>query len=361
MRTDNKTLTASPTSGLDAAITHMKTASLVLYCLIFIVGTVGNGLVIYVTGVRMKRTVNSVWFLNLAVADFLFTTFLIFLIISHSRGNQWDFGLEMCKLNNFVTVINMFASVFLLTTISLDRCLSVTVAVWAHNRRTVFKAQLICVVIWVTAGICSIPYATFRSLSQNNVTTKCVYPSNVTQKQKWILYTFRCVVGFVIPFLVILISHVAIGVRASRIQRIKKSKSRRIIFSVIFAFFICWLPVHILSFIELKARYNRDLRSILKIGGPVSMGLAALNSCLNPILYVFMCDEFLKKLKQSICLVLESALAEDHLSFVSSRSLSSHFSRISRKSDSSAPMERKGTEASLTFTECKIEETMSTE
>ncbi|KAL0174902.1 hypothetical protein M9458_030870, partial [Cirrhinus mrigala] len=37
--------------------------------------------------------------------------------------------------------------------------------------------------------------------------------------------------------------------------------------------------------------------------------------CLNPILYVFMCDEYKKKLKQSLLLVLETAFAEDHLDF----------------------------------------------
>ncbi|XP_023138947.2 chemerin-like receptor 1 [Amphiprion ocellaris] len=361
MGTDNTTSSVSQTSGVDVAVRYMKTVYLVMYCLIFIVGTLGNGLVIYVTGFRMKRTVNSVWFLNLALADFLFTVFLVFVIVSHSRGNQWDFGLLMCKLNTFVSAVNMFASVFLLTAISLDRCLSIWVVVWAHNRRTVFKAQLACVVIWVAAGICSAPYASFRSISQRNGSPRCVYPAAVTHEQKWIIYTFRCVVGFVIPFLVILISYVAIAVRANRLQRTRRPKSRRIIYAVILAFFICWLPFHVISFIELKISSNTELVNIVRIGGPLAGCLAFLNSCLNPILYVFMCDEFLKKLKQSICLVLESALTEDHLSFMSSRSLSSHFSRISRKSDSTAPTERKGTDASLTFTECKQEDTLSTE
>ncbi|KAI9532274.1 hypothetical protein NQZ68_033214, partial [Dissostichus eleginoides] len=48
-----------------------------------------------------------------------------------------------------------------------------------------------------------------------------------------------------------------------------------------------------------------------------------------------------QKLKRSVCFALESALAEDHLSFMSSRSLSSYLSRISRKSDSTAPVEMK--------------------
>ncbi|XP_017281969.1 chemokine-like receptor 1 [Kryptolebias marmoratus] len=346
-------------SALDVAAIHIKTVCLVLYCLITVAGTVGNGLVIYVTGFRMKRTVNSVWFLNLATADFLFTTFLIFSTVSLYRDHEWPFGNFMCKLNTFVNVINMFASIFFLMAISLDRCLSIWVVVWAQNKRTVRKAQIICAVIWVTAGICSIPYATFRTVIDNNHTlTFCSYPHSVIEKSNWSLVIFRFVVGFLIPFLVILVSYVAIAVHARRLQRTRQRRSHRIIVSIIFAFFICWLPFHVWNFIELTFKNNQNDSRIIPVVGPLTVSLAFMNSCLNPILYVFMCDEFLKKLKQSICLVLESALAEDHLSFVSSRSLSSW---IPRKSSSAAPSEGKDACTSLTFTESKVAYTEGTE
>lgn len=352
--------TASQPAGMDGVASNVRLASLVICCVIFIVGIVGNGLVIYVTGFRMKRTVNSVWFLNLALADFLFLTFLIFTIIGLSRHHQWHFGHFMCKLNALVSVVNMFASIFLLTAISLDRCVSIWVVVWAQNKRTVCKAQLISAVIWLTAVVCSTPYATFRDIRIAGDMIYCSYSASMTYQQKCILIVFRFVMGFLIPFLVIFVSYVAIGVRAGRLQRTRKQRSLRIIFSIILAFFICWLPFHVLQFIELKADSNPDLWSVVMVGGPLTMTLAFTNSCLNPILYVFMCDEFQRKLKQSICLVLESALAEDHLSFMSSRSMSSHFSRISRKSDSVAPLERKDTATSLMDSKAVVAEALCT-
>ncbi|GAA6224954.1 chemokine-like receptor 1 [Lates japonicus] len=341
---------------------HLPMVSVVLYSVIFIVGTLGNGLVIYVTGCRMKRTVNSVWFLNLALADFLFTAFLIFHIVTVSQEHQWYFGHFMCKLNNFVSVVSMFASIFILMAVSLDRCLSIWVVVWAHNKRTVLKAQLITAVIWVISVVCSAPYASFRGVLPDNGRIYCGYESKEANQR---LTIFRFVMGFFIPFLVICISYVAIGVRAKRLQRTRKRRSGRIIFAIIFAFFICWLPFHVVNFIEMKTT-NPDLMKVIHIVGPLTVCLAFMNSCLNPILYVFMCDEFQKKLKQSVCFVLESALAEDHLSFMSSRSLSSHLSRISRKSESTAPPGRKDTATSLNMAEYKVviaeeRETMSTE
>ncbi|XP_039972948.1 chemokine-like receptor 1 [Xiphias gladius] len=356
----NTTSNSSQPVGVDRASKYIAIASVVIYSVVLLLGTLGNGLVIYVTGCRMKRTVNSVWFLNLAVADFLLTAFLIFSIVSFSQEYHWPFGHFMCKLNNFVSVVSMFASIFLLMTISLDRCLSIWVVVWAQNKRTVRKAQLITAVIWVTSVVFSIPYAYFRDLILHNGRIHCTYEFRTP---KWSLGIFRFFAGFAIPFLVICVSYVAIGVRAGRLHRTRRHRSNRIILSVVFAFFICWLPFHVIHFMDINSRSNPGL--IVQIGGPLSLCLAFMNSCLNPILYVFMCDEFQKKLKQSVCFVLESALAEDHLSFMSSRSLSSQLSRISRKSEFSGPSERKDTAAFLIFTESKVvtgeRETLSTE
>lgn len=352
MSTGNSSTAGQP-AKMEDTFGKIRIACLVINCVIFFVGILGNGLVIYVTGVRMKKTVNSVWFLNLALADFLFTAFLIFMIISLYHHYKWQFGLHMCRLNSLMSAVNMYASIFLLTAISLDRCLSIWVVVWAQNKRTVRKAQLVSAVIWVMAVACSMPEPIFRELRENGSDSYCVHSKSMTKEQKMILAIFRFVVGFLIPFLVIFVSYVAIGVRARRLQRSRTKRPHKIIIAVILAFFFCWLPFHVLRLMELKAASNPDLWNVIHNAGPLSLSLAFMNSCLNPILYVFMCDEFQKKLKQSICHVLESALAEDHLSFMSSRSLASHLSRISRKSDSSAPLERKDTTTSLT-TDCKV-------
>ncbi|CAK6980815.1 chemerin-like receptor 1 [Scomber scombrus] len=322
MDTDN--ITASEPSRDDLVGRKVRTAYLVIYCVIIVVGMVGNGLVIYVTGFRMKRTVNSIWFLNLALADFLFTAFLIFYTISVYQDYYWPFGLFMCKLNSFVYQVNMFASVFLLMAISLDRCLCTCAVVWARNNRTVCKAQLVSVAIWLMAMVCGIPYATFRKLLERNRVTYCVYSGDITQKLIFVI--FRSIMAFLIPFLVITASYVAIVVRTRRLQSARKQRSRRIIISVILAFFLCWFPFHVFRFLEFS---KPQLVYIIVTGSPLAVSLAFLNSCLNPILYVFMCDEFQKKLKQSIFLVFESALAEDR--------------DTSQKSDSAVPVQSSGT------------------
>ncbi|XP_064864200.1 C3a anaphylatoxin chemotactic receptor-like isoform X1 [Oncorhynchus nerka] len=318
--------------------TGMGIISLVVYCVAFVLGPTGNGLVIYVTSCRIKKNVNSVWFLNLALADFLFTSFLLLYIIYIARGYDWPFGDILCKLNSMVTMLNMFASIFLLAAISLHRCLSTWVVVWAHNKCTPDRAEVICVGIWLASLVCSLPFTIFREIIHHDNRTMCSY--SISHSSYRDLVVFRFLLGFLIPFLVIIGSYIAIWIRARRLQKGRTHRSLRIIISVVLAFFICWMPFHMFQFLDFMED-NQGLKLVVHIGTPLSASLAFLNSCLNPILYVFMCDEFQKKLRQSVLLVFENAFAEDHgMNFVSStRSLSSHLSRISRKSESLAPGE----------------------
>ncbi|XP_030641162.1 C3a anaphylatoxin chemotactic receptor-like [Chanos chanos] len=294
---------------------YSQVIHLVMSIVIFILGTFGNGLVIYVTGCKMEKTVNSVWFLNLALADFFFTFMLIFNIISTSRNFIWPFGDFMCKFYSLIGIVNMYASVFLLTAISLDRCLSTWAVVWAHNNRTLAKAWATCGLIWVASVLCSVPFITIRKLiPAGNSSHYCGKVGVAVDFHKSLVLT-RFVLGFLIPFLVISCSYIAIGVRVKRLHRKKKYKSLRVILSVILAFFFCWLPFHILELMEVQnIKWNQDTKNILTI---LVHSLAFFNSCLNPILYVFMCEEFQIKLKQSLLVVLESAFTEENMAFFS--------------------------------------------
>uniref|UniRef100_A0A670ZC65 G-protein coupled receptors family 1 profile domain-containing protein n=1 Tax=Pseudonaja textilis TaxID=8673 RepID=A0A670ZC65_PSETE len=154
----------------------MHILSMVIYSIAFLLGVAGNSLVIFITGFHMKRTVNAVWFLNLAIADLVFTSFLPLSVAYIALGFHWPFGKLLCKLISTVAFLNMFASVFLLTVISMDRCVSVTCPVWAQNHRTPRLASLVALGIWIASLALSCPYFVFRDLRSSPVeenTTHC--------------------------------------------------------------------------------------------------------------------------------------------------------------------------------------------
>ncbi|KAL4657689.1 chemokine-like receptor 1 [Arapaima gigas] len=306
--------------------------SLVVYSLAFVLGVLGNGVVIWVTGFKMKKTVNTVWFLNLAVADFLFTAFLPLSIVYTAMDFHWPFGKFMCKFNSTLGFLNMFASVYILVVISVDRCVSVVHPVWAQNHRSPQKASGISVLIWLFALILSAPYFAFRDTapaSQNENVTNCfnnfalsddyetpsINELRVFRHQAMIITRF--LFGFVIPFTVI-VSCYAIIIHKLRKNRSLAGRSGRpfkIIAAIIIAFFLCWAPYHILVIIEMINHMIAEEKNVLDfvaiIGIPIASSLAFLNSCLNPLLYVFMGQDFKDKVRKSILTVLESAFTEE--------------------------------------------------
>nr|XP_055053761.1 chemerin-like receptor 1 [Misgurnus anguillicaudatus] len=278
-----------------------------IYLVILVIGVIGNGLVIFVTGYKMKTTVNSIWFLNLAIADILYILFLVCRVFLIFSNYNWPFG-DMCKWALFVMTLNMFASVFFLTVISVDRCLCTWFVVWAQNKRTLVKARIICVFVWILSIYCSRPSIYIYSSIKIYGGFKCFYSVNKHMSQ----LTAKFVVGFLIPFLIIVSSYTAIGVRVKRLKTGKQLRVYRII-SVILAFFICWFPFHVQQLCLISSvsyNWSYSARKKLHAAFPFVDGLVYVNSCLNPILYVFMCDEYKKKLKKSLLLVFKGAFIE---------------------------------------------------
>ncbi|KAK9394500.1 chemokine-like receptor 1 [Crotalus adamanteus] len=307
-------------------LNSMHILSMVIYSVAFLLGVTGNSLVIFITGFHMKRNVNAVWFLNLAIADLVFTSFLPLSVAYIALGFHWPFGKLLCKLISTVAFLNMFASVFLLTFISMDRCVSVMCPVWAQNHRTPQLASLVALGIWIAALALSSPYFVFRDLKgspgeenithcYNNFALSDSFQSEEIVKlgeyRAQTLVMTRFVAGFLVPFVIILFCYGIITVRLKGTRLTRSTRPFKIMVAVVVAFFICWFPYHVFSFLEMSAaRVTPGLQTFLMVGIPLASSLAYLNSCLNPFLYVFVGQDFREKLRTSILAALESAFSE---------------------------------------------------
>ncbi|XP_018408702.1 PREDICTED: C3a anaphylatoxin chemotactic receptor-like [Nanorana parkeri] len=165
---------------------------------IFLVGVPGNALVLWVTGVKMKRRVNTVWFCNLALADIICCSFVP-LILVNIFSSRWLYGDTWCKILPFILILNMFSSVYTLVAISIDRCILVVWPVWAQNHRRLRTTWIICMVIWIVSIVMGLPVAIYRTtVIENNITT-CTY-----MKEFMVPITLtRMVFGFLIPLIII--------------------------------------------------------------------------------------------------------------------------------------------------------------
>ncbi|KAJ8287026.1 hypothetical protein GJAV_G00046160, partial [Gymnothorax javanicus] len=301
-------------TDLNEDITHgMNIVSIVLYSLTCLLGLPGNAFVLWIAGFKMKRTVNTIWFMNLACADFLCCLSIPFSIVEIALDYNWPYGTVMCKIIPMVVVLNMFASVLTLTLISLDRFSLVIMPVWSQNHRRCSIAYLLCGGAWFLALLLSIPSMIYRELHFFAYTTACTYDrySEAAQSVVKKIYVSRFVFGFVIPLVVIVACYSLIGRKVSRSSFAQSQKALKLILGVIVAFFVCWLPYHVIG---LAIEYGGDsvhYNGVMMSLDPLSISLAYINSCLNPILYVFMGQDFKEKVRLSLRRVLENAFAED--------------------------------------------------
>eukprot|EP00106_Octopus_bimaculoides_P022177 XP_014789619.1 PREDICTED: galanin receptor type 1-like [Octopus bimaculoides] len=93
-----------------------------VYSLTFLLGLLGNSLVIFaVCGDRKPRSVTSLFMVSLAVADLMFILVctpyeLVRYFKPHAEG-----GAPVCKLASFVDMLSAVASILNLTSISVER------------------------------------------------------------------------------------------------------------------------------------------------------------------------------------------------------------------------------------------------
>ncbi|XDV54781.1 hypothetical protein PO909_022995 [Leuciscus waleckii] len=290
----------------------MSAISLVVYSLTFLLGVPGNIFVVYIAGMTMKRTVNTIWFLNLATADLLCCLSIPFSMAEILLDHHWPYGSIMCKILPSVIVINMFASVFTLNLISLDRFTQVITPVWAQNHRNLFLARLSCVVAWVLALVLSLPFMISRQTFTDvyfNITL-CTFHADEEgdTTASGMLSIIRFVFGFLIPLICITSCYGLIARKLGRSQ-FQSGRAFRIMLAVIVAFFLCWLPYHTVDLIIMYG--GESSASVARAVDPLAISLAYINSCLNPILYVFMGQDFKKKVKLSLRRVFERAFSED--------------------------------------------------
>uniref|UniRef100_A0A674BMQ1 Chemerin chemokine-like receptor 1 n=1 Tax=Salmo trutta TaxID=8032 RepID=A0A674BMQ1_SALTR len=295
---------------------------LVVNVVILLLGVCGNGVVIWIAGLKMKKTVNTTWYLSLAISDFIFCACLPFNII-YMVTKEWILGHFMCKFTSFVMFLNMFSSIFLLVVISVDRYLLVVFPVWAQNQRTVRKASAVVVLAWAVSVALSIPSTVFRQVTTD---TKCLnyYPhpnSHIT------VAVSRFISGFVLPLLIIIFCYSILILRLRTNRMTRSSKPFRVLTALIAIFFISWLPYHVFILLELKARDQTSL-TVIHEGINISATLASANSCLNPFLYAFMGKDFKQKCCNSFLSKIENAFDEEERS---SRSRGTSFSQADSK------------------------------
>ena len=123
-------LMTSRVSTSHLLISHLFTSHLLLvyvapslFCLISVVGVIGNSFVIYVIAStpHMRTSATNILLLNLAVADLYFLIVCAPFMAYKYATVSWNFGHLACKLVGFSTYTSSYVTVYTLVAISALR------------------------------------------------------------------------------------------------------------------------------------------------------------------------------------------------------------------------------------------------
>ncbi|XP_074837586.1 N-formyl peptide receptor 2-like [Carettochelys insculpta] len=261
----------------------MRLIAITTNALILGLGLAGNGLVIWTTTAarRGPPTFPSACYLHLALADLLFSAGRIPAIVQEALWSRWPFGRALCKLHTFARYLVVFTGVFILTLISLHRCLLVAQPVWVRNHRRPRLGHWLIAGAWLLAVCFSLPYLVVRDVETKQGESFCVYRKDLRRAAEVPLRWSRFLGGFLVPFATIATAYVVLAWKLRGRGWAGSWRTFTLVLAVVGLFFICWLPHHILV---LLSTYHTD-KELWGVPLKLANALAYLHSCLNPLLY----------------------------------------------------------------------------
>lgn len=289
-------------------------AALIIYSAVFLVGVPGNALVVWVTAFEARRAVNAIWFLNLAVADLLSCLALPVLFTTVLNHNYWHFDANTCIVLPSLILLNMYASILLLATISADRFLLVFKPIWCQKVRGTGLAWMACGVAWVLALLLTIPSFVYREAYKDSYSEHTVcgvnYGGGSFPKEKAVAI-LRLMVGFVLPLLTLNICYTFLLLRTWSRKATRSTKTLKVVMAVVTCFFIFWLPYQVTGvMIAWLPPSSPTFKRVEKLNS-LCVSLAYVNCCVNPIIYVMAGQGFHGRLLRSLPSIIRNALSED--------------------------------------------------
>ncbi|XP_058638644.1 relaxin-3 receptor 1 [Onychostoma macrolepis] len=279
----------------------------VVYSAVCAVGLVGNLLVFFLMKIRQgrKKSIINFFVINLAVTDFQFVLTLPFWAVDTALDFSWPFGNAMCKIILSVTVMNMYASVFFLTAMSITRYWSVASALKIPSRKKSVSVKWVCAVLWILATVATAPTSIFSTVTVVAGEKLCLLKFPDGQDWLALYHLQKIVIAFILPMFILSVCYLLllrfIRKRGINTRQRRRSKVAKSVTVVVLSFFICWMPNHAITLWGVLVKLNvvhwdKSYYMVHTYVFPVTVCLAHTNSCLNPVLYCLMRREFRKML-----------------------------------------------------------------
>uniref|UniRef100_A0ABM5G3F7 P2Y purinoceptor 14 isoform X2 n=1 Tax=Pogona vitticeps TaxID=103695 RepID=A0ABM5G3F7_9SAUR len=289
------------------------------YGLIFIGGILLNGVAAWVFVHIPSKTSFIVYLKNIVTADLLMCLTFPFKIFADADIGPWQLNVVVCRFSAVIFYLNMYISITLFGLIGFDRCCKVVRPQFITSSQTVRCSKIICLIIWALQMLISLPNIILTDKTPTkNTSKKCVDLKSELGVQWHKSSNYACLAIFWVVFLLLIIFYTSIARKIyfsqqkfKNTSKVAKKKTNRNIFTIMFVFFICFVPYHIgripYTLSQTSPHYICSLQATLFYIKELTLLLSAANVCLDPIIYVFLCQPFKERLYQKLHLKVRTS------------------------------------------------------
>ncbi|XP_065793157.1 probable G-protein coupled receptor 152 [Muntiacus reevesi] len=283
---------------------------------LLLLGLPANGLMAWLAGSQARQgagTRLALLLLSLALSDFLFLAAAAFQIMEIQHGGHWPLGTAACRFYYFLWGVSYSSGLFLLATLSLDRCLLALCPRWYPGCRPARLPLWVCAGVWVLATLFSVPWLVFPEAAV--WWYDLVICLDFWDSEELPLRMLEILGGF-LPFLVLLVCHVltqAAACRPCRRQQPGAPACRgfaRVAKTILSAYVVLRLPYQLAQLLYLAFLWDFYPGYLLWEALVYSDYLILLSSCLSPFLCLLASAD-LRALLRAVLASFAAALCEE--------------------------------------------------
>lgn len=257
-----------------------------------------------------------VYLKNIVVADFIMNLTFPFRILSDARLGPWQLGVFVCRVSAVLFYVNMYVSIIFFGLISFDRYYKIVKPLSSSFIQSVSYSKLLSMLVWLGTLLLAVPNSILTNKNASDTwPTSCMNLKSPLGQEWHKATTYIFVAIFWLVFFLLIMFYTAITRKIFKSHlKLKKNsmsfkkKSSRNIFSIMLVFVICFVPYHVARIPYTKSQteeaYGCRAKEILLYIKEFSLLLSAVNVCLDPIIYFFLCQPFrdilCKKLRISV-------------------------------------------------------------
>ncbi|XP_012880003.1 PREDICTED: proto-oncogene Mas [Dipodomys ordii] len=261
-------------------------------------GFVENGVLLWFLGFRMQRNPFTVYITHLSIADIS----LLFCIFILSIDYALDHELSSSHYYTMVTLSVTFlfgynTGLYLLTAISVERCLSVLYPIWYRCHRPKHQSAFVCALLWALS--CLVTTMEYIMCIDNEAERR-------SRSDCRAVIIFIAILTFLVftPLMLVCSAILVVKIRKSSWPS-RSSKLYLVIMVTIVIFLIFAMPMRLLYLLYYEHwTAFRNLHNL-------SLLFSTISSSANPFIYFFVGSSKKKRFKESLKVVLNRAFKDE--------------------------------------------------